>query len=194
MRPVCTLGLCHPLADGGGDEKRLDAGGSVFEVGRQSGAWEVSTAGGAKVKFDPAKFNHRGFDWSNASRLGEPESVLYQGGSEREYLLMHAASLQGARAALTFNRRKGQRPGVALDFGCGTGRILRFFGKKGGPWSAPRSPWRCCAPLSGMAAGTLIVTLIDESPSPSAMNPGHDLGVRRVEVQPVRAHGGLPWD
>jgi len=70
---------------------------------------------------------HGGLSWSKRAQLGELEAVLYAGGSERENLLMHAQSQFGARVALGLRRQKG----VLLDFGCGTGRMLRFFGARG---------------------------------------------------------------
>jgi SAM-dependent methyltransferase len=67
--------------------------------------------------------------WSERARLGELQAVLYAGGSERENLLMHAQSMFGARIGLGLCRKRG----TVVDFGCGTGRMLRFFAGKG--WS-----------------------------------------------------------
>jgi SAM-dependent methyltransferase len=77
-----------------------------------------------------AEFDHSGMSWSDVLDKGELDAVLYRRGSERVNLLMHAQTLFGAKVALA---RSGlnQRTGVVLDFGCGTGRIVRFFGSKG---------------------------------------------------------------
>jgi SAM-dependent methyltransferase len=73
---------------------------------------------------------HRGMRWSEIAKYGNLRAVLYPWGSERENLLMHAQSQFGARIA----RRWRPEKGILLDFGCGTGRMLRFFGQRG--WSA----------------------------------------------------------
>lgn len=78
---------------------------------------------------DISRFAHRDKAWSDRAALDELSSVLYAGGSERANLLMHGSTLVGAKAALALHRK----PGVLLDFGCGVGRMLRFFGARG--WS-----------------------------------------------------------
>jgi SAM-dependent methyltransferase len=85
------------------------------------------------MSFDLTKFNHRGMSWSDVA--GEPElnAVLYRKGTERENLIMHSASLFGAIVALAYNRKERRGKGIILDFGCGVGRLSRFFGAKG--WS-----------------------------------------------------------
>jgi SAM-dependent methyltransferase len=56
-------------------------------------------------------------------------AVLSPDGSERRNLYLHTVSLYAAHKALAQRRE----PGVLLDFGCGTGRMLRFFAGHG--WS-----------------------------------------------------------
>ncbi|MCM3902715.1 MAG: class I SAM-dependent methyltransferase [Pyrinomonadaceae bacterium] len=46
---------------------------------------------------------------------------------------MHGATIFAAKIALAINRIRGRKKGVVLDFGCGVGRVVRFFGSKG--WS-----------------------------------------------------------
>ena len=77
-----------------------------------------------------AEFDHSGMPWSDVLDKGELNAVLYRRGSERVNLLMHAQTTFGAKVALA---RSGlnRRTGVVLDFGCGTGRIVRFFGSQG---------------------------------------------------------------
>jgi SAM-dependent methyltransferase len=72
-------------------------------------------------------FAHSGPAWSDRADLGELRSVLDAKGSERVNVLMHGATLVAARAALALKPMKRS----LLDFGCGTGRMLRFFAKKG---------------------------------------------------------------
>jgi SAM-dependent methyltransferase len=76
------------------------------------------------------RFAHHGESWSDrALNRDELHSVLYAKGTERVNLLMHGSTLVAAGAVLALH----PRPGVLLDYGCGTGRMLRFFGSKG--WS-----------------------------------------------------------
>jgi SAM-dependent methyltransferase len=85
------------------------------------------------MPYNITRFAHHGMSWSDRSHLGELSSGLYAGGSERKNLLMHAATLVSAKAILALNRKNSRNKGVLLDFGCGSGRMLRFFGNKG--WS-----------------------------------------------------------
>ena len=81
-------------------------------------------ANGTRVKFET-----EGPSWAERATRGELTAVLSPDGSERRNVFLHTLSLYAARKAL------GQRkiPGVLLDFGCGTGRMLRFFAARG--WS-----------------------------------------------------------
>lgn len=74
---------------------------------------------------------YSGMPWSERAQLGELDAVLYAGGPKRENLMMHAAGLFGAKVALGLSNNKGRRKGLLIDFGCGTGRMLRFFCKHG---------------------------------------------------------------
>jgi SAM-dependent methyltransferase len=72
-----------------------------------------------------------GMSWSERAQLGEMEAVCYAGGSERKNLMMHGAHMVGAEKALLLAHRKESGQPVVLDFGCGTGRMVRFFGNRG---------------------------------------------------------------
>lgn len=76
---------------------------------------------------DADRFAHGGQAWRDRVRLGELRSVLDSSGSERINYLMHGATLASARTALALKPAKG----CLLDFGCGTGRMLRYFANKG---------------------------------------------------------------
>lgn len=70
--------------------------------------------------------------WSDrAKSFGELEAVCYAGGSDRKNLMMHGASLVGAEKAVSLLRSKASGQPVVVDFGCGTGRMIRFFEKHG---------------------------------------------------------------
>lgn len=69
--------------------------------------------------------------WSSIARLGELSAVLSPGSSERRNLFLHAVTLVGARAALRLAAKRRANNGILVDFGCGTGRFVRFFGAKG---------------------------------------------------------------
>jgi len=73
----------------------------------------------------------QGTPWSQRAELGELRAVLDVNGSERRLLMMHGAGLMAAKKALSMSGGKGGRRPVVLDFGCGTGRMVRFFGRHG---------------------------------------------------------------
>jgi ubiquinone/menaquinone biosynthesis C-methylase UbiE len=73
-----------------------------------------------------------GTPWSERAKLGELEAVLDVNSPERVLLLMHGANLVAARKTLSLLRQRVDSTRVVLlDFGCGTGRMVRFFGKNG---------------------------------------------------------------
>ena len=68
-----------------------------------------------------------GPSWAERARLGELKAVISPTASDRGNEFHHAVHLYGARKALAF-----ARPGnVLIDFGCGTGRFVRFFSARG---------------------------------------------------------------
>lgn len=83
------------------------------------------------MSYDNGRFAHFGQSWSERARLGKLDSVLYAGGPERINLMMHAATLVGAKVAMGLCGKAGRDKVVLLDFGCGTGRTMRFFGQNG---------------------------------------------------------------
>jgi SAM-dependent methyltransferase len=88
---------------------------------------EVRLAGAPdKTQFES---DHR--SWAERSCFGELGAVLSVGAHERINLLIHSAHLFGAKIALSVGKRKKGRSGVLVDFGCGTGRFVRFFASKG---------------------------------------------------------------
>ncbi len=78
-----------------------------------------------------SRFAHRGVSWSETANIGELSSVLNPLGSERVNLMIHSANMFGARKALALSRKQGGKQAVVLDFGCGNGRIMRFFARNG---------------------------------------------------------------
>ena len=74
-----------------------------------------------------AKFETEGQSWGERAACGELSAVLSPTGGERLNKYLHGVSLFAAKQALSL------RPGAQtiLDFGCGTGRFLRFFGAGG---------------------------------------------------------------
>ena len=56
------------------------------------------------MPYETDRFGHCRQRWSDRAHLGELESVLYAGGSERINLVMHAATLVGAKVALALCR------------------------------------------------------------------------------------------
>lgn len=78
-----------------------------------------------------ANFETAGPTWSERARFGELSAVISPTAQPRNNLFSHHATLAAAKFAL---RRYVQppEPGVTiLDYGCGTGRFIRFFGNKG---------------------------------------------------------------
>lgn len=73
------------------------------------------------------RFQTVGLSWAERARMGELNAVLSPIGTERRNRFLHSINMVGARAALELGPRKG----VLLDFGCGTGRFIRFFGGRG---------------------------------------------------------------
>jgi ubiquinone/menaquinone biosynthesis C-methylase UbiE len=63
--------------------------------------------------------------------MGELRAVLDPNASEVTNTAMHGASLVGAKKALTLMRAQEFTSRTVLDFGCGTGRMLRFFAGQG---------------------------------------------------------------
>lgn len=74
-------------------------------------------------------FETEGPKWAERARRGELSAVFSPDGTERRNLFLHTVSLYGASRALAL----APEPGVLLDFGCGTGRMLRYFAAHG--WS-----------------------------------------------------------
>src|SRR5260370_20372633 len=72
-------------------------------------------------------FQTSGLSWEQRAETGELNAVISPTGPERSNRFVHSAQLVGARIAATLTGRAG----VVLDFGCGTGRFLRYFGSKG---------------------------------------------------------------
>jgi ubiquinone/menaquinone biosynthesis C-methylase UbiE len=68
-----------------------------------------------------------GPSWAERADLGELKAVISPTASDRGNEFHHAVHLYGAMKALSF-----ARPGnVLIDFGCGTGRFVRFFSARG---------------------------------------------------------------
>lgn len=74
-------------------------------------------------------FETEGPTWAERAGRGELSAVFSPDGTERRNLFLHTITLYAANRALALTRNRG----VLLDFGCGTGRMLRFFAAHG--WS-----------------------------------------------------------
>jgi ubiquinone/menaquinone biosynthesis C-methylase UbiE len=70
-----------------------------------------------------SRFQTTGKSWSERANLEELDAVLTASGNHRRNLLIHHTHLFAGRRAL----RLIPRCGDIVDFGCGTGRFLRFF-------------------------------------------------------------------
>lgn len=86
--------------------------------------------GRANIDGVSSTFETQGPTWAERAHLGELDAVLSPGDTERRNLFLHGISLFGAKKALTLLRNK-KAQNVVIDFGCGTGRFVRFFGRKG---------------------------------------------------------------
>lgn len=73
------------------------------------------------------RFETGGPGWSARAGSGELRAVFSPNGTPGRNLFLHEVSLYAARRALAL----APAPGVLLDFGCGTGRMLRFFAAHG---------------------------------------------------------------
>src|SRR5712692_8429302 len=73
------------------------------------------------------KFQTAGPSWAERAHCGELNAVLSPMGTERRNRFLHGVELYGAKKALALRRQEG----VLVDFGCGTGRFVRFFGQRG---------------------------------------------------------------
>src|SRR5262249_19720107 len=67
--------------------------------------------------------------WAERAELGELHSVLSPFASEKRNVFLHSTQLVAAKVALSLNRDKDNP--VIVDFGSGTGRFVRFFGRRG---------------------------------------------------------------
>jgi SAM-dependent methyltransferase len=68
-------------------------------------------------------FQTMGASWSERARLGELDAVLTGTGNYRRNLFLHHTHLVAARYAAALVSRTDR----VVDFGCGTGRFMRFF-------------------------------------------------------------------
>lgn len=71
------------------------------------------------------------WSWSHRAKLGELQAVCNASGSHRKNLMLHGMHVAAAKKALYLAQERGaaNQP-VVLDFGCGNGRLVRFFGGK----------------------------------------------------------------
>lgn len=74
-------------------------------------------------------FETEGPSWAERASRGELTAVFSPDATDRRNLFLHTVSLYAANRALALTRERGS----LLDFGCGTGRMLRFFAAHG--WS-----------------------------------------------------------
>lgn len=74
-----------------------------------------------------ARFETEGPSWDERASAGELRAILDPLGNDRGNRFLHGINTYGAKMALAVAPKKG----VLLDFGCGTGRFIRFFGARG---------------------------------------------------------------
>ena len=74
-----------------------------------------------------SRFQTKGLPWSERASLGELNAVLSPNDYSLSNKFLHSIHLFGAQVALSLD----PKPGVLLDFGCGTGRFIRFFAQHG---------------------------------------------------------------
>jgi SAM-dependent methyltransferase len=72
---------------------------------------------------EKALFQTTGTPWSERASRGELDAVLTASGNPRQNLFLHHVHLFAAKQALRLLPAKGR----VADFGCGTGRFVRFF-------------------------------------------------------------------
>lgn len=69
--------------------------------------------------------------WAQSAQLGELRAVCYRYASESKNTILHSASLWAAAKAFSFAPKPRRQESTVLDFGCGTGRMVRYFGRQG---------------------------------------------------------------
>lgn len=74
----------------------------------------------------PERFQTAGAPWSERAASGELRAVLSLDGTERRNRFLNAVHSFGAAHAAAL----APRGASVVDFGCGTGRFLRFFGER----------------------------------------------------------------
>jgi SAM-dependent methyltransferase len=72
-------------------------------------------------------FQTAGPSWEERARVGELNAVLSPTGTAQRNHFIHGVHIVGARQMV----RLVPRGGTIVDFGCGTGRFVRYFGAKG---------------------------------------------------------------
>src|SRR5688500_5612876 len=73
------------------------------------------------------RFQTTGLSWAERAGVGELHAVLSPQGTERRNHFLHAAHTAAAAKAATLVPPGGR----VVDFGCGTGRFVRFFQARG---------------------------------------------------------------
>jgi len=76
-----------------------------------------------------SRFQTTGLSWAERAEMGELHAVLSPTTSEKRNVFLHSTQLVAAKVALALNRGKDNP--VIVDFGCGNGRWVRFFGQRG---------------------------------------------------------------
>jgi ubiquinone/menaquinone biosynthesis C-methylase UbiE len=72
-------------------------------------------------------FQTKGPSWSERATAGELGAVLSPTGTEKRNRFLNGIQMTGAQKVLDLRSDRG----VMVDFGCGTGRFIRFFGQQG---------------------------------------------------------------
>jgi ubiquinone/menaquinone biosynthesis C-methylase UbiE len=86
------------------------------------------TAGGRTLR---GQYETGGPTWSERATAGELSAVLDPSGTQERNLLLHHTNLAVAKYALRRSLPRWSRRATVLDYGCGTGRFIRFFAARG---------------------------------------------------------------
>ena len=68
--------------------------------------------------------------WSQRARFDELRAVCSADETETKNIIMHGATVEGAETVLSLTRKQKFEHPIVLDFGCGTGRMIRFFAER----------------------------------------------------------------
>jgi SAM-dependent methyltransferase len=77
------------------------------------------------------QFETGGLTWAERAPCGELNAVISPTGASQRNLFIHSVCLYAGKLALRHHPSSSGRALDVLDYGCGTGRFIRFFGARG---------------------------------------------------------------